>query len=155
MTQIEHEKCKYGCFSAEKSMVIRLVLNRYNKNKYKMKNELDNQNASNAYLCGRLFALICKLQFKSQGEVNNSIKDRFFAAASNAPARSMGLLLTKYVPVYEKKTKGAYNKVITEIAAQIGHFPKRFSIIERGEFALGYYYQYNNKTNENNIDEHK
>lgn len=35
-----------------------------------MKNELDEQNASKAYLCGRLFALICKLQFKAQGEVN-------------------------------------------------------------------------------------
>ncbi len=155
MTQIEHEKSKHGCFSEEISTVIRLVLNRYNKNNYKMKNELDNQNESKAYLCGRLFALICKLQFKSQGAVNNSIKDRFFASASNVPARTIGLLLTKYVPIYEKKTKGAYNKAITEIAAQIGHFPEKFSITERGEFALGYYYQYNTKVNENNSDEHK
>ena len=153
MTQIEHENSKYGCFSAEKSTVIRLVLNRYNKNNYKMKNELDNQNASKAYLCGRLFALICKLQFKAQGAVNNSIKDRFFASASNDPARTLGLLLTKYVPIYEKKAKGAYSKAITEVAAQIEHFPERFSIKERGEFALGYYYQYNAKPSENIINE--
>lgn len=153
LSQIEHDKAKYGCFSEEKSTVIRLVLNRNNKNKYNMKNELDEQNASKAYLCGRLFALICKLQFKAQGEVNSSIKDRFFASASNTPARIMGILLTKYVPVYEKKTKGAYNKSITEIAAQIGHFPNKFSITERGEFALGYYYQYNANSNKKDNDE--
>lgn len=140
MNQIEH-----GYFSEEKSTVIRLVLNRNINNKYKMKEELDEQNASKAYLCGRLFALICKLQFKAQGTVNSSIKDRFFASASNAPARVMGLLLTKYVPIYEKKTKGVYSKAITDIAARIGHFPDKFSAIERGEFALGYYYQYSAK----------
>lgn len=150
LSQIEHDKSKYGCFNEEKSTVIRLVLNRYNKKKYKMKNELDQENGSKAYLCGRLFALICKLQFKAQGAVNSSIKDRFFASASNAPARVMGLLLTKYVPIYEKKTKGAYHTPITEIAAKIEHFPSKFSITERGEFALGYYYQYNKKINDIN-----
>lgn len=150
LSQIEHDKSKYGCFNEEKSTVIRLVLNRYNKKKYKMKNELDQENGSKAYLCGRLFALICKLQFKAQGAVNSSIKDRFFASASNAPARVMGLLLTKYVPIYEKKTKGAYHTPITEIAAKIEHFPSKFSITERGESALGYYYQYNKKINDIN-----
>lgn len=150
LSQIEHDKSKYGCFNEEKLTVIRLVLNRYNKKKYKMKNELDQENGSKAYLCGRLFALICKLQFKAQGAVNSSIKDRFFASASNAPARVMGLLLTKYVPIYEKKTKGAYHTPITEIAAKIEHFPSKFSITERGEFALGYYYQYNKKINDIN-----
>lgn len=154
LSQIEHDKTKYGCFSEEKSTVIRLVLNRNNKNKYNMKNELDEQYASKAYLCGRLFALICKLQFKAQGEVNSSIKDRFFASASNTPARIMGILLTKYVPIYEKKTKGAYSKSIIDIAAQIGQqFPIKFSITERGEFALGYYYQYNANSNKQNNDE--
>lgn len=148
LTQIEH---RY--FSEEKTTVIRLVLNRNIKNRYKMKEVLDEQNESKAYLCGRLFALICKLQFKAQGAVNSSIKDRFFASVSNAPANVMGLLLTKYVPIYEKKTKGAYTKSITEIAARIKHFPDKFTTTERGEFALGYYYQYNAKQNENNNDE--
>lgn len=147
LTQIEH-----GEFGVEKSTVIRLVLNRNIKNKYKMKEVLDEQNESKAYLCGRLFALICKLQYVSQGKVNSSIKDRLFASASNAPAYVMGLLLTKYVPIYEKKTKGAYTKSITEISARIGHFPDKFSSVERGEFALGYYYQYNGieSNNDNN-----
>lgn len=154
LTQIEHEKTtKYNkTFSVEKSTVIRLVLNRNINKTYKMEKELDEQNASKAYLCGRLFALICKLQFKAQGEVNSSIKDRFFASASNTPGRVMGMLLTQYVPVYQKKTKGAYSKPITEIATRIGHFPDKLTLVERGEFALGYYYQYGAKQNKNDND---
>lgn len=114
-----------------------------------MKNELDEQNLSKAYLCGRLFALICKLQYSAQGEVNSSIKDRFFASVSVSPTRVMGLLLTKYVPVYQKKSrrmgKYSYATDIADVVAKIGHFPNKFSLIERGEFALGYYYQYNNQ----------
>lgn len=149
LSQIEHENDKYCGFSVEKSTVIRLILNRNNKNKCKMQNKLDEQNLSKAYLCGRLFALICKLQYSAQGEVNSSIKDRFFASVSVSPARVMGLLLAKYVPVYQKKSrrmgKYSYAVDIADVAAKIGHFPNKFSLTERGEFALGYYYQYNNQ----------
>lgn len=149
LSQIEHENDKYCGFSVEKSTVIRLILNRNNKNKCKMENKLDEQNLSKAYLCGRLFALICKLQYSAQGEVNSSIKDRFFASVSVSPARVMGLLLAKYVPVYQKKSrrmgKYSYAVDIADVAAKIGHFPNKFSLTERGEFALGYYYQYNNQ----------
>ena len=147
LTQIEHDY-----FSPEKSTVIRLVLNRNIKNTYYMKKELDEQNESKAYLCGRLFALICQLQFKAQGQVNSSIRDRFFASASSNPSRAMSILLTKYVPVYQKKTKGAYTKSITEIASRIELFPEKLTLTERGEFALGYYYQYAAKKNENSND---
>ena len=164
LTQIEHEKIikrttkkgtEYIPFSPEKSTVIRLVLNRNIKNTYYMKKELDEQNESKAYLCGRLFALICQLQHKAQGEVNSSIKDRFFASASSNPSRTMGILFPK-VSVYQKKAKGKgayYTKSITEIAARIGrHFPNKLSLTERGEFALGFYYQYAYKKNENSND---
>ena len=147
LTQIEHDY-----FSPEKSTVIRLVLNRNINNTYHMKKELDEQNESKAYLCGRLFALICQLQYKAQGEVNSSIKDRFFASASSNPSRAISILLTKYVPVYQKKTKGAYTKSITEIASRIEHFPEKLTLTERGEFALGYYYQYAAKKNEYSND---
>ena len=156
LTQIEHEKTTKYCktFSSEKSTVIRLVLNRNIKKTYYMKKELDEQNESKAYLCGRLFALICLLQYKAHDgkEVNSSIRDRFFTSASSNPSRAMSILLTKYVPVYQKKTKGAYTKSITEIASRIEHFPEKLTLTERGEFALGYYYQYAAKKNENSND---
>lgn len=157
LTQIEHEKTTNYCktFSPEKSTVIRLVLNRNIKKTYYMKKELDEQNESKAYLCGRLFALICQLQYKAHDgkEVNSSIRDRFFTSASCNPSRVMGKLLTEYVPIYQKKTKGAYTKAITEITARIGcHIPEKLTLTERGEFALGYYYQYAAKKIENSND---
>ena len=156
LTQIEHEKTTKYCktFSSEKSTVIRLVLNRNIKKTYYMKKELDEQNESKAYLCGRLFALICLLQYKAHDgkEVNSSIRDRFFTSASSNPSRAMSILLTKYVPIYQKKKKGAYTKSITEIASRIEHFPEKLTLTERGEFALGYYYQYAAKKNENSND---
>ena len=156
LTQIEHEKTTKYCktFSSEKSTVIRSVLNRNIKKTYYMKKELDEQNESKAYLCGRLFALICLLQYKAHEgkEVNSSIRDRFFTSASSNPSRAMSILLTKYVPVYQKKTKGAYTKSITDIASRIEHFPEKLTLTERGEFALGYYYQYAAKKNENSND---
>ena len=149
LTQIEHDY-----FSPEKSTVIRLVLNRNINNTYHMKKELDEQNESKAYLCGRLFALICQLQYMAHDgkEINSSIRNRFFASASCNPSRVMGKLLTEYVLIYQKKTKGAYTKSITEIASRIEHFPKKLTLTERGEFALGYYYQYAAKKNENSND---
>ena len=149
LTQIEHDY-----FSPEKSTVIRLVLNRNIKKTYYMKKELDEKNESKADLCGRLFALICKLQYKAHDgkDVNSSIRDRFFASASSNPSRAMSILLTKYVPVYQKKTKGAYTKSITEIASRIEHFPEKLTLTERGEFALGYYHQFACKKNENNTE---
>ena len=157
LTQIEHEKTtKYNkTFSAEKSTVIRLVLNRNLNNTYKMKEELDERNESKAYLCGRLFALICQLQYKAQEkEVNNSIKDRFFVSASNTPGRVMGILIPHYVTIYQKKAKSKYfTKAITEITTRIGqHFPDKLTLVERGEFALGFYYQYSAKKNKNDND---
>ena len=106
LDQIEHEKTtKFNkTFSVEKSTVIRLVLNRNIKNTYYMNKELDEQNESKAYLCGRLFAFICKLQFKAQGEVNSSIKDRFFASASKTPSRVMGILSVSYTHLRAHET---------------------------------------------------
>ena len=52
----------------------------------------------------------------------------------------------------KKKTKGAYTKSITDIASRIEHFPEKLTLTERGEFALGYYYQYAANKNENGND---
>ena len=114
-----------------------------------MNKELDEQNESKAYLCGRLFAFICKLQFKAQGEVNSSIK------ADSSPQhlkRQAGwwYIVDSICPCISEKTKGAYSKSITEIAVRIGNFPDKLTLTQRGEFALGYYYQYAVKQNENN-----
>lgn len=135
-------------FSTERAAIIKLIINR-NTNK-NMKSTLDETNASVAYLCGRLFAVIESMQRKAIGSVNSSVKDRFFTAANSQPAYIFGILLTKNVPVYQHKIGGYLAKELNDIAGQIsekGKFPQRFSTIEQGEFALGYYFQLNHKKN--------
>lgn len=133
-------------FSTERAAIIKLIINR-NTNK-NMKSTLDEANTSVAYLCGRLFAVIESMQWKAIGSVNSSVKDRFFTAAASQPAYIFGTLLTKNVPVYQHKIGGYLAKEINDIVGLIsekGRFPQRFSTIEQGEFALGYYFQRNHK----------
>ena len=133
-------------FSAERAVLIKLIINR-NTNK-NMKSTLDETNTSVAYLCGRLFAVMESMQWKAMGNVNSGVKDRFFAAAASQPAYVFGTLLTKNVPIYQHKIGSYLAKELNEIAeriSEIGSFPQRFSTIEQGEFALGYYFQRNHK----------
>ena len=133
-------------FSQHRAAVIKLIINR-NSNK-NMKSSLDETNRSVAYLCGRLFAVIESMQWKAIGNVNNGIKERYFAAAASQPAYILGTLLTKNVPIYQRKIGGYLAKELNDIAGFIsdsGSFPRRFSPVEQGEFALGYYFQKTNK----------
>ncbi|MBQ6237643.1 MAG: type I-C CRISPR-associated protein Cas8c/Csd1 [Bacteroidales bacterium] len=134
-------------FSSERAAIIKLIINRNTKNE--MKPTLDEANRSVAYLCGRLFAVIESMQRKAIGNVNSGIKERYFSAAASQPAYILGgILLTKNVPIYQKKIGGYLAKELNEIAgllSESGSLPQRFTVIEQGEFALGYYFQRNHK----------
>ena len=139
-------------FSLERAALIKLVINR-NSDK-NMKSTLEETNTSVAYLCGRLFAVIEAMQWKAIGNVNNGVKERYFAAAASQPS-ILGTLLTKNVPIYQHKIGGYLAKELNEIAGRIseyGSFPQRFTTIEQGEFALGYYFQRNHKKDNDKQD---
>lgn len=153
LQQVLNRIWKKDDFTKERAALIKLVINR-NTNK-NMKSTLDETDTSVAYLCGRLFAVIESMQWKAMGNVNSGVKDRFFTAAASQPANIFGTLLTKNVPIYQHKIKGYLAKELNEIAGKIseqGSLPLRFTTIEQGEFALGYYFQRNHKNDNNNID---
>lgn len=142
-----------GEFSPYRAAIIKLIINR-NTNK-NMKSHLDESNRSIAYMCGRLFAVIESMQWKAIGNVNSGIKERFFAATVSQPAYVLGSLLTKNVPIYQHKIGGYLAKELDEIAGIIserGSFPQRFTLIEQGEFALGYYFQRTHKVNNEKLE---
>lgn len=148
--------CKGDFFSPERAAIIKLILTR-NTDK-EMKTKLDNDNNSMAYLCGRLFAIVESMQWKAVGNVNSGLKERYFAAAAAQPATILSNLLVKNVPIYQHKIKGYLAKELNEIAGRIsmqGKFPPRFTTVEQGEFALGYYFQKMNKPDVENKDENK
>ena len=112
--------------------------------------QLDNTNKEPAYLCGRLFALLEKIQREALGSVGASIVDRFYGSASSAPASVFGNLmrgsqahLSKLRKNEKKKgLHGYFQKQLEEIAAHLMEFPLKLTLQQQGLFALGYYHQH-------------
>ena len=97
-----------------------------------------------SYLLGRLFAILEKTQYDALGQVNTSIKDRFFSSACAAPASVFPILLRLGQYHIEKSDYGnVSDKRIAEVMDMIDEFPAHLNLKEQGLFALGYYHQKN------------
>ncbi len=124
----------------------RLALNRkdrYSKNKEEIKMALDIENNNQAYLCGRLFAVLEKVQSDALPGLNRTIKDSYFASACANPSTVFPKLikLSQYhIEKLEYKVK--YKIVTGEIMDKLnGKFPKTLPLSEQGKFIIGYYQQ--------------
>mgnify|MGYP005793224317 CR=1 FL=1 len=124
--------------------VIKACINRNNA-KEELKVALDRENQNPAYLCGRLFAVLEKLQQEASGNsLNRTIKDAYFASASAKPA----LVFPKLIRLAQNhlnkvKYPVVYNKLIGEITNGLnGEFPETLFFKDQGRFIVGYYQQY-------------
>jgi CRISPR-associated protein Csd1 len=105
---------------------------------------LDPQCRDQAYLLGRLFAVLERLQAAALNDLNATIRDRYFGAASSTPAIVFPRLLRLSVHHAAKaegsgwleKLKGA---VVDALPAQ--QFPSVLGLEQQGMFAVGYYHQ--------------
>jgi len=107
---------------------------------------LNEESNSQGYILGRLFALLERVQEKaSGGNLNSTIRDRYFGAASATPASVFPILLRLSQHHISKAEYGyAIDKQIQEVMnlldGQAG-FPKHLNLDEQGYFMLGYYQQ--------------
>lgn len=104
---------------------------------------LDTENSSQAYVCGRLFALLEYAQKSALGKLNRSIKDSFFTSACTKPSSVFPKLIMLAQHHLEKAENGGYvNKLIGEAMDKLeGGFPSTLILDEQGEFIVGYYQQ--------------
>lgn len=108
---------------------------------------LDRDNESPGYCLGRLFSALEKLQQDAQPGINATILDRYYGAASSAPATVFPILLklkNHHLSKVKGERKGAavrFEKLIGEIVDKLSGFPSRLSLQEQGLFAIGYYHQ--------------
>lgn len=104
---------------------------------------LDKENNNPAYLLGRLFAVLEKVQQDALGKnINATIKDRFFGSASATPKAVFPQLLRLAQHHIEKAEYGkARDKQIEEILCEIQDFPAHLTLDEQGLFVIGYYHQ--------------
>lgn len=102
----------------------------------------ENKPTTTACELGRLFALLEQVQKDAQGQVNASIRDKFFASASATP-RAVFPFLLRLSQHHIRKSK--YGKSIDnkmqKIASGIKEFPAYLNMEEQGQFILGYYQQ--------------
>lgn len=122
--------------------IIKACLNRNYKEEYGL--ALDKENNQQAYLCGRLFSVLEKLQSDASSTIlNRTIKDSYFSSAATTPAYVFPTLM-KLAQHHIKKVKYPkyYDILIGEIMDKInGNFPETFSLQAQGEFVVGYYQQ--------------
>ena len=108
---------------------------------------LDKENTNQAYLCGRLFAVLQKIQENAAGgaKLNRTIKDSYFASAASKPALVFPKLLTLSQNHLKKLSEGRavfFNKLTEEIIGKLnGEFPDTLLLTEQGKFMIGYYQQ--------------
>lgn len=110
---------------------------------------LDLSSKNPAYLLGRLFATIERIQESALGrDVNSTVADRYYGSAASVPFSVFPRLLAgsqnHLTKIRREKPGFAVNlkKDLSEIIAGLdGAFPKHLSIEAQGRFAVGYYHQ--------------
>jgi CRISPR-associated protein Csd1 len=107
---------------------------------------LDQDHPDPAYQLGRLFAELEKIQRDALGrDVNATIKDRFFGAASATPAvvfpRLIRLSQHHLSKIENPSYRVAHEKRLGEICTHLKSFPTHLNLTEQGLFAIAYYHQ--------------
>ncbi|GEN10730.1 CRISPR-associated protein, Csd1 family [Myxococcus fulvus] len=106
---------------------------------------LDKANTSQPYVLGRLFAVLERLQGAALGDINASIRDRYFGAASRNPATVFPRLIQLSVHHAAKAESGGWlEKKKGEVMALLPPekpFPPVLTLENQGLFAVGYYHQ--------------
>lgn len=126
--------------------LIKSCVNRIKK-KEEIKVALDRENRNQAYLCGRMFAALERLQERaSGGGLNTTIKDKYFASASSKPAlvfpKLIRLAQTHLKKLDSDGERAFFNKLTGEIMDGIENkFPDTLLLTDQGRFAIGYYQQ--------------
>lgn len=124
--------------------IIKAYLNRLNDNNKKIQTMLDKENSNLGYLCGRLFAVLDKIQ--QDANHINSIQERYMNAASATPATVFATILNLSSHHSEKLNEGSkifYEKLKQEIIDKLpaDGFPAHLDLQDQGRFFVGFYHQ--------------
>lgn len=138
-----------------RAAIIKAYLNRLNDNEQKIQPMLDKENKNQGYLCGRLFAVLDKIQEDANNQ--HSIRERYMNSASATPATVFATILNLSSHHSENLNEGRkiyFEKLKQEIIDKLPAegFPAHLDLQDQGRFFVGYYHQRQEffKKNENN-----
>lgn len=126
-----------------RAAIIKAYLNRIS-NQQKINVMLDDKNINQGYLCGRLFAVLDKIQDEANNQ--HSIRERYMNSASSTPAAVFATILNLSYHHSEKLNEGRkvwFEKIKQEIVDKISPdgFPAHLDLQDQGRFFVGYYQQ--------------
>lgn len=107
---------------------------------------LNEQSTIPAYLLGRVFAVLEKVQKEAIPDLNATVKDRYFTSACASPKTVFPLLL-RLSQHWISKAEFGYasdnriEKIMALLDVEKNPFPSHLSLDEQGIFVLGYYHQ--------------
>ncbi|MDA3878031.1 MAG: type I-C CRISPR-associated protein Cas8c/Csd1 [Halothiobacillus sp.] len=136
------QKPTYARAAVIKASLNRLIRRTHNEEEYTVM--LDPTNTHPAYLLGRLFATLEKIQEEASPGLNATIRDRYYGAASSTPVAVFTTLLRLHNHHLGKLSKGRavqMERLVGEIMGGLDDFPRILTLPDQGRFALGYYHQ--------------
>lgn len=145
-TDSDNETDKYIKFNPIRVGILKACLNRsarLNGQMEEISMALNKENTNPAYLCGRLFAVLERVQEQANPGINRTITDAYFASASTRPALIFPRLI-RLAQTHLKKLEyaGYWNRLIGEINTKLnGEYPDTLDLADQGRFDIGYYQQ--------------
>ena len=127
-----------------RAAIIKAYLNRIDKNQ-KIQVMLDKDNINQGYLCGRLFAVLDKIQEDANNQ--HSIRERYMNSASSTPAAVFATILNlsnHHAENLKNEARKIYfEKLKQEIMSKIdaNGFKAHLDLQDQGRFFIGYYHQ--------------
>ena len=119
---------------------------------------LNEQDESLSYQYGRMFRMFENIQWHALGDVNASVRDKYYGSASSNPALVFPLLIRNaqnHLTKVGKEKPGLQRNLDKELGElTMRHrqgFKKSLNIEEQGLFAVGYYHQ-KYKKSENTLE---
>ena len=127
-----------------RAAIIKAYLNRLHDNQKPIQTMLDKENTNQGYLCGRLFAVLDKIQEEANNQ--HSIRERYMNSASSTPAAVFSTILNLSNHHAEKLSEGRhiyFEKLKQEIISKIDAdgFRAQLDLQDQGRFFIGFYHQ--------------
>ncbi|MEX1115742.1 MAG: type I-C CRISPR-associated protein Cas8c/Csd1 [Akkermansiaceae bacterium] len=149
--------------------LLKLILNRHHRSRNELTMQLESKLTTDtpdpAYNCGRLLSVFDNLQRTAHraetgaaSKLNTTLAERYFGAAASNPNGAFSLMWRLHMHHLKKirqkgepgrKTAAAFQRSIMEICRYFKasskdgspQFPRVFTLVQQGRFALGYYQQ--------------
>jgi CRISPR-associated protein Csd1 len=146
-SKLNNKKREY--VTRERAAILKAYINRYNRTYNPTEKEVsvsvDKSNMNPGYRLGCLFAVLEKVQIETHPNLNATITDRYYGAASTNPVTVFPQLLklNKH-HLSDEKSKGLQivrEKEIGEIIDGLTGFPAHLTLADQSLFAVGYYHE--------------